>query len=231
MKNIRETRVKVGDFIENQINRSWRAKEILEAETRIRDIIASAEGMGLEIGLKNNETEQKMRRVAGNRSGMCSFFPDMVRYCVEKTGGNNVTHKTDYIHRFYRGFDDGYCLGHAFNLVTINGIKFLVDLSFCQYVKPDGIASQYKPGDYELPDLIRLARFKGYKNPNHPLAQKLIIDGYVLPENRTFRDYLDIATYDRPKYLKTAKVTDLDRVKPCHQEWSNQAIEKELNKN
>ncbi|RJQ38397.1 hypothetical protein C4559_01225 [Candidatus Microgenomates bacterium] len=216
-------------FIRSRISKSPEpSKEISEAEMKVKEIIVSAESTALKMVLgKTRETEESMKRVAGNRSGMCSFFPDIVRYCAEHNGASCILYQVSDIHKFYRGVE-GFYLGHVFNVVAVDKTKFLVDLSFSQYVRPNGIASQYKPGGCDTPASVISSRFKGYKDSNHPLAQKLIKDGYVLLTDKSLRTYLDITSYDNAKYLRTAKVEDLNHVRLCHQEWSNEQLEREL---
>jgi hypothetical protein len=88
--------------------------------------------------------------------------------------------------------------GHGFNIATINGSAFIMDLSFAQFMGPDGELRQ--GGDDKTTGM-----------PNdHPLAQQLLHDGFVPLTDENLRTYMRLLSTYQPDYLDDV-TTDLLR--------------------
>lgn len=88
---------------------------------------------------------------------------------------------------------------HGFNTVTINGVPFLMDLSFAQFMGPDG---ELRQGGDE--------KGTGISN-DHPLAQQLLRDGYVPLTDETLRTYMRLLSTHQPDYLDGVTMELLQR--------------------
>lgn len=91
--------------------------------------------------------------------------------------------------------------GHGFNVVEINGTPFLIDLSFSQFIGPDGMLVQ--AGDNKNSGI----------SSDHPLAQQLLRDGCIPLSDENLRTYMRFMCTYEPDYLKDVTTDLLQRVK------------------
>lgn len=146
--------------------------------------------------------------------GWCNFVPDAVTYCAIQDGKENgyqvqsLNYLTKDLHRVAAGVvpdrnSEDYAkfyqdtFAHQFNVLVIKGKPFLVDLTFSQFVGPNGnIWYGAKGIDTDISN-------------DHPLAQQLLHAGFAPLTNENLQDYLRMTTISEDKSYIGNVTTDL----------------------
>jgi hypothetical protein len=136
------------------------------AEAKIKSIVAKADLVFSRVG---------EFREPGSRWGSCGFATDLIRRAAEREGVQASTYQVMDIHG-NGGLADSF--QHGFNVVTVDGIDFLVDESIGQFINPE-------TGE--------VAQGRGHTSGNYadfPILHSLVDDGYVALNKNSFKDYL-----------------------------------------
>lgn len=142
------------------------------------------------------------QREAGSRQGFCIEMSDLVEYVTKHESSLNVVrYPVQRIHKHLGGPEEIVnAFGHDFSIVGNKEEKFLVDLSYSQFLDSLGYIHV---GDRE-------SKIKS----NHPVAQALLEKGYIRLTEENFREYLRITTLtEDPSHLSTVTLDDLNQVR------------------
>ncbi len=170
-------------------------------------------------------------RAPGNRTGGCTFAPDIVDRLIDplKLQGENIASKTIQINDVHKRagnfkkdgkIDVSNGFQHAVSVISVDGEKFLVDLTFCQYMNPDGFISS---------GIVR----NGIKNDN-PLAQELLTNGYIRLTNESLQEYLlltsSVADSSTQQTLQGVTLSLLDETPPLWREFKDTELDAMINR-
>ena len=143
-------------------------------------------------------------REPGKRVGACGLAADLVKRSAERHGASAQTYQLLDVHRIFGGNRDD-AFQHGFNVLSVGDQRYLVDESFVQFIDPatqrmyQGFGLEGQP---ELPISGTLSE--------HPVAEALLKEGYVLLTDETLREYLRASSTAGDKsYIDQASVERL----------------------
>jgi hypothetical protein len=144
-------------------------------------------------------------RVAGGRKGVCNLAVDLVKRAAENKGFDAKSYQAMDVHESLGGRNiDSF--GHGFNIVTVGGKKFLVDISFCQFIDPQ--THEIKEGQQVSGRL-----------EDSPVASALLNLGYVELTGASLEDYLRITNIGSKVHLQKVSVDSLDQLAPLKYDY------------
>lgn len=151
----------------------------LRPETRLTNIIQRID-TGL-ARVKGVDGEKGL----GKRIGYCNLTTSLVAHVASAEGATAENYQLHDVHQAAGQLDKSNIFQHAFTIVSFDAgqRKFLVDMSYMQFMKPDG-------------RIIEGTMDTGLKIDNQ-LAQRLLDDQFVELTDETFRQYLEITTANR----------------------------------
>ncbi len=146
--------------------------------------------------------------------GDCNLGPDILGYVLndqsQRDGFDAVSKKVQLLdlHSLASGNRYPEAFQHGFNLLTIDGEKFLADVTFGQFLGEDGTLQWAGSPNFS----------SGVSNDN-PLAVQLVEDGYVPLTNENLYEYLRITSQEKDRsYVKNINVEMLDQVRELPEE-------------
>ena len=150
----------------------------------------------------------KEPRLPGNREEACTYSVALVDYAFKKEltqpnerSASVKTFQSADIHEFLGETDDSLPFPHGFSTVKIDNEQFLVDLTYCQFMSPNG----------PIHNGIRQTEIESSTNQ---LANVLLKQGYVRLTNDVMQEFLRITTLNKhPDYRLNATLETLDLVK------------------
>lgn len=138
-------------------------------------------------------------RKPGERFGVCGVTSDLVRRSGENAGFDVKSFQIANVHKALGVASDSEAFTHGFNVVSVDGAPFLVDISFCQFIDP-------QTGEIHQFNAVKT----GVKYGESPVAKELLEKGYVELNDETYREYLRITSSSSDKrYIQNATVENL----------------------
>jgi hypothetical protein len=155
------------------------------------------------------------KRIAGGRAKACNLATSLVKRSAENRG---------LTAEIYQIMDVQESLGgnilnsfqHGFNVVSAQGEKYLVDVSFSQFIDPK--TNEIREGNQASGDL-----------DSSIVASLLLNSGYILLTDESFRGYLRITYFGPAGYIENATVSDLEKVAPLKLDYPVEELDNWLN--
>lgn len=190
--------------IRDFVNKVFKRKEQeVTPEAQIQNIIAGAEKAVVRV--------DKEKREPGIRMGSCNQIPSIVEHLAKENGAKSDIYQVSRIHEALEGAEVGNdSFVHSFSILTIKNQKFLVDLSYVQFMKPKNSETWTSHRDFS----------------DHVLAQALYKKGYVPFTDHTLQQYLEITT-DYPsigQYTKDLTTAFIDDISPIPREMDEEEL-------
>jgi hypothetical protein len=165
-------------------------------EAQIKEIVGEVDSVFDRVG---------DQRVAGGRKTACGQATNLVKRAAENKGMPVSIYRVVDIQERLGGIDiDSF--SHVFDVINAGTKKFLIDLSFCQFIDPQ---------THEVKELVHgVGPIITGNLDTSTVALALLNSGYVELTDASLREYLRLTYLDSANHVQNASVGNLDRVTP-----------------
>ncbi|HET9946880.1 MAG TPA: hypothetical protein VFQ63_02350 [Patescibacteria group bacterium] len=147
------------------------------------------------------------KREPNLRQQACDFSIALVKRAFEREAESDdaykgialTTYQTSDVHLFFGETDEEVPFSHGITVVDVEGKPFLIDLTFCQFMNPDG-------------GPLHEGRLNTSVSSATPLAQELLANGFIALTEENLREYLRLTTKrENPSYLQKVTLAGLQQ--------------------